>query len=707
MPLIALLKRLTVLIALSALTSQGCARRTLDFSGQNLLIITIDTLRADRLGAYGYRDGSTPNLDQLAADGVRFDSAYSPVPLTLPAHATMFTGRNPYATGVRINGMHFLEDEELTLAELFDSQGYATAAFVSAYVLIEKFGLAQGFDEFEDSLRTMDTLFRFYSETPADEVYERFSAWLDRDRTEPFFAWVHMYDPHQPFEPPAPYSERFADNLYDGEVAFVDVQIGRILRKLEEDGLTESTVIVVTSDHGEAFGEHTEIGHGLLTYSETLRVPLIVAAPGRLDGNIVVSDRVGLVDLTPTLSELFNLRLSPGHHGRSLVPLLGGFGDGDEPTLYFESLAGVYGKNWAARQGIIADGHKFIRLPQSELYDLDSDPGETRNLAREERAQAAAMEETLEQMLLAEPEKEDSRREMSGEDRRQLEALGYLSGSGASGTLIDPKQGIDIEMRTRTAKALVRAGRLDEGEAILSELLEEYPDAEVIDLYELRSEILAKRGNEEGAIAALEEGVAKLPESAVRIRLASYLHSIGRLDEAEHHANLILERDPRLSYAISLLGMIAEGRGELSTALEHFERALEMEPRSVPLQAKIADVRARQGDLQTALEIYNRLVADGSLDDDAEHLFKAAALFSLSNKPERAEDLFLRGLALEPAAQHYLALSIVQLSLGKTSEAVHSLETALGTYGEELDPQKVALAETLLQAARQGPPAGP
>ena len=695
------LSRLVSLLTLIALSGAGCARQTLDFSGQNLLFITVDTLRADRLGSYGYRDGATPNLDRLAREGLQFEHAYSPVPLTLPSHIAMFTGRYPYATGVRINGMHFLAEDELTLAELFKSEGYATSAFVSAYVLIEKFGLAQGFDEFEDSLRTMDTIFRFYSETPADEIYDRFARWLDRDRAEPFFSWIHLYDPHQPFEPPPPFAERFAHDLYDGEIAFVDQQVGRILEKLETKGLTENTVIVVTSDHGEAFGEHVEIGHGLLTYDETMRVPLIIAAPDRLEADRSIPDRVGLIDLTPTLAELFGLPLPSKHHGRSLVSLLAGARQQGESTLYFESFAGVQEKSWAARQGIIADGFKYLRLPQPELYDLHNDPQESTNLAREQRERTTTMRGELERMLAAEPERADSVRELSPEDRRQLEALGYLSSSGTSGELLDPKQGIDIEMRGRAAKILVRNGDVDRAQAMLDELLRDYPGAQVIDLYELEAEIHSQRGDEDRAVATLEAGLAALPQSAVGIRLATYLHKIGRLDEAERHARLILERDPRLSHAISLLGMVAESRGDFKAALEHFNRALEMEPRSVPLMAKVADVQARMGNVPRALEIYRGLDSDGALDDAPESLFKAAALFSAAGELGRAETLFRRGLALAPAGQHFLALAIVQLAQGNGIAAVESFEAALGPYRGELGAEQVSLAETLLTAARQ------
>ncbi|MCP4201424.1 MAG: sulfatase, partial [bacterium] len=332
----------------------------LDFSDHNLLLITIDTLRADRLGSYGYDHAETPNLDRLAAEGVRFENAYSPVPLTLPTHSTLFTGQYPFTTGVRINGVHYLDEAAVTLAEQFRDRDFDTAAFVSAYVLTSKFGLDQGFDEYEDSLDLGDNLFRFTSEIRADETYRRFSAWLadwktkehsGRAKPRRFFSWIHFYDPHLPYDPPAPYAERFPESPYDGEIAFVDYQVGKILANLEGSGLLDSTLIVVTSDHGEAFGEHVEEGHGLLTYNETLRVPLIVYAPEGLSGGRVIPDPVGIVEVAPTLAELCGLE--PGDFdGGSLVPLLEG-AERPEPSLYFESLAGVDAKNWAPRTGIL------------------------------------------------------------------------------------------------------------------------------------------------------------------------------------------------------------------------------------------------------------------------------------------------------------------------------------------------------------------
>ncbi len=714
--------RVAVLVTAFAWSVAGCGSSSqqsknaeaLDLAGSNLLVITLDTVRADRLGAYGYPRGTTPNLDRLAKRGVRFENAYSPVPLTLPSHSTLFTGLYPFAIGVRINGMHFLREEEVTLAELFKANGYSTGAFVSAYVLLEKFGLAQGFDTYDDSLATEDTLFRFHSETPAEEVSRRFSDWLARQEDRPFFAWLHFYDAHQPYEPPPPFDLKFADNLYDGEIAYVDREVGHVLEALDGHGVTENTVVVVTADHGEAFGEHVEHGHGLLTYDETLRVPFLVVAPGRLAVESVVDTRVGLVDFTPTISELFALSAPAGLQGRSLEPLLPravgpaptGFPPGSvEPALYFESQAGMHEKNWAPRAGVISDGYKYIRLPQPELYDLERDPGELQDLASDHRDRTRALDRQLRNLLLSVGEVPDAERELNAEDRRQLEALGYLSGGGATDRMIDPKRGIQIEMKARNVRDLARTGQLEQAQALLAEVRREFEDVEVIDFYEIDFEIRSQLGDQRGAISALEQGIEKLPLSTIRIKLASYLHLIGRLDDAEREARKILERDPRLSHALSLLGMIAESRGELDHAVEYFERALAQEPRSVPLEIKIAEISAKQGEHLKALAIYDRLDATGDLARNPEQLFKAAAVHSVSGNLSRAAELFERGLAIEPAGKHFIALAVVQLTSGNAASALGNLRTALERYREELEPQEAALAESLLARVTGNQPA--
>lgn len=682
-----------------------------DLSSYNLLLVTIDTLRADRLGAYGHEGAATPNLDRLAAGGVRFANVYSPVPLTLPTHATLFTGHYPFSTGVRVNGVHYLDESAVTLAERLRQNDYDTAAFVAAYVLISRFGLAQGFDRYEDSLG-LDNLFRFTSELRADEIHRRFADWLHERRARSdagkFFAWLHFYDPHLPYDPPAPYADEFSDSPYDGEIAFVDSILGRALSDLEEDAL-DNTLVVVTSDHGEAFGEHVERGHGLLTYDETLRVPLIFWAPGGLPRGLVVEQRVSLVDVMPTLLELLGLEDGDGdgdRDGRSLRPLLAGR-ELPPRDLYFESLAGVEEKGWAPRTGVVAEDMKFIDVPRPELYDLVADPAERRNLLvsseRAGREKRTELERRLRALVAdgSDAGSGDAERDLDAEDRRQLTALGYLSTTTAvADSALDPKRGIEIDMRTRDARTLVQNGHVDRAEAVLSALRAANSDVEVADFYEIEHEIHNARGDVAAADAALAAGVTVFPEGALALKLAAYRLENGRLDEAERLVREILRRDPRMSQAVNLLGMAAEKRGQIDTALERFEEALALEPTSIPLRLRIADLQSRLGRVSEALEIYERLLESGALDESPDHLYRAATLNTLTGQLGRAEELFRRGITLAPAGRHYLALAMVQMRARKPSAAGESLETALARFRDELAPAEIQMAEALLRQAR-------
>ncbi len=695
--------RLLVIGALLAGGCGGAGDAPLDLSDQNLLVITIDTLRDDRLGFSGYARAETPNLDRMAREGVRFANAYSAVPLTLPSHTTLFTGRYPFATGVRLNGVHYVSDSEVTLAELFQARGFATSATVSSYVLTAKFGLDQGFDHYDDSLE-MGDLFRFFSEIPGDEVYRRFRDSLPRGNDKRFFSWVHFYDVHAPYEPPAEFLERFRDSPYDGEIAFVDSLIGRILRDLESAGLLETTLVVVTSDHGEAFFEHGEEGHGMLTYEPTMRVPLLFFAPGRLAAGRVVDRRVALVDLLPTLVELYGLERPPGLQGTSLAGLLRG---APEPagTIYFESLAGELEKNWAPRTGVIVDDHKYISVPEPELYDLGQDPGETANLFARERRLAKRLDEALQRVLLqAEASGADASRELTPEDVRQLQALGYLSTtSSRASEMLDPKRGIQIEMAARSIQNLIDTNELDRATRELDALIAANSGLRVSDFYHLRHQILAARGDRAGALAALERGVAQIPDSAMAFKLAAYNLELGNLDEAERRARELLEANPKLSQAINLLGMVAEQRGDPRAALVRFEQARELEPGSIPLQVKIADVRARLGEIRPALEIYDRLLAGGALDGEADKIYRAAALHAVAGDLERSAELFRKGLAIAPAGSHYLGLAMVLSQAGQRAEAIRNLELALGDHRDDLAAPQQQLAEAALRALRAAP----
>lgn len=690
-------------------------------AGRNLLLITVDTLRADRVGAYGDGEATTPALDRLAAEGVRFESAYTPVPLTLPGHAALFTGRSPLATGVRLNGHHYLADGETTLAERFRDAGYATGAAVSAYVMVAKFGLAQGFDHYEDSLTARD-LYNFYAEIPADETVDRFLAWLDERAGEgrPFFGWLHLYDPHLPYAPPEPWAGRFADDPYRGEVAFADEQVGRVLARLEELGVAADTAVVATSDHGEGFGEHGEHGHGLLAYDETLRVPLVIHAPGELPAGTVVEERVSLFDVAPTLLALFGLEPLPGEGGplrpgRDLGPLLlgtgGEGGDGDAvgdgapgaAEVYFETVAGHEEKGWAPIQGVVSGHLKYIRAPRPELYDLAADPAESENLFDERRSDAGRLERRLREIEAAAPEDAGAgRRELDDEDRERLAALGYLGGGESrSDEPLDPKRGIAIENRVREIRRLLEAGEVESAAAALEEVRSANPDVHFSDFYELESRIARARGRDAEAVDALVRGVRRFPHSQpMLLRLATLRRETGDPTGAERDARELLRRDPRNAQAHSLLGLVAEDRGEPEVALDHFASALELEPTSVPLRLRLAELALRTGDRARARRIYDALDAEGRLEEEPDQLARAAMLEASAGDLGKAEERLRRAVERDPAAMHRFSLGLVLLRQGRAEEAASWLEAALTAEGEPLPPRQRAVAEQTLAQLR-------
>ncbi|HET8644195.1 MAG TPA: sulfatase, partial [Vicinamibacteria bacterium] len=347
----------------------------------NLLLVTIDTLRADRVGAYGYAGAATPVMDRLAREGVRVADAVVQVPQTRPSHASLFTGRQPYEHGLRDNYSPPLAAGTPTLASLLRARGYDTAGFVGAYPVSRPSGLDQGFATFDDPFGAFQatTTREPRVERTAREVVDRALEWLDRPRTAPFLAWVHLFDPHAPYAPPAPFKARFAARPYDGEVAYADAQLGRLVSWLDRSGARGRTLVVVTSDHGEGLGEHGEDEHMLFVYDATLRVPLILSQPGALPGGKVVAGQFRSVDLLPTVLELLGLA-APATSGASRAEQVRAGTRIPDNESYAESLYGSLHFGWAPLRALRAEGWKYIDAPRAELYRVSEDPGELRNL---------------------------------------------------------------------------------------------------------------------------------------------------------------------------------------------------------------------------------------------------------------------------------------------------------------------------------------
>ncbi|RMF85307.1 MAG: hypothetical protein D6744_01615, partial [Planctomycetota bacterium] len=390
----------------------------------SVLLISMDTTRADHLGCYGHPANPTPNIDAVAKQGALFEHCYSPAPITLPSHSSMFTSTLPFVHGVRDNGVYRLRPENLTITEVLKQQGYATAAVVGAFVLDRAFGLSQGFDEYDD-VRRVDVGGTDRSRIrDADEVTDRALALLEKIGSQRFFLFVHYFDPHERYEPPPRWAGKF-DDPYLEEIAFVDEQIGRLLAGLEKAGLSDRTLVVITADHGEGRGDHDESTHGYFVYDSTLRVPLILRAPRGVPAGRRISAQVRLIDLAPTILELTGAGRLPQAQGASFVSLLQGVVTGDVPRpSYGESFFPRTYLKFSQLRSLRADGWKFIHADPPELYHVVEDPGETRNLASENVERVKQMRSALRRMITDAPRiaaAEQASRQLSDEELRNLE----------------------------------------------------------------------------------------------------------------------------------------------------------------------------------------------------------------------------------------------------------------------------------------------
>ena len=370
-----------LLVATAAAILAACSRRRRP--PKNVVLVSIDTLRADHVGCYGAKGNPTPNIDRLAARGVRFEKAWSAVPMTTPSHVTLMTGLMPPTSGVRTNGRERVPDGRTTLAEILRAKGFSTAGFVGAFPLDRQFGFDRGFDLYDDRMPKFDRgPSRFSAEQKGSVVVDRALEWYgSRNRAKPFFLFVHLYDPHGPYAPPEPFRSKYAKDPYTGEVAYADEQVGRLVAALEKDGRRDDTLFVVLSDHGEGLGEHGELTHQVLVYDSTLRVPLVLAGPG-LPAGKVTPEPARLVDLLPTLCNRIGAKSPEGIAGVDLAPAWSPKRSPLPPKRLFwaESLEPEVQYGWA-RLTSVRDGRwKYIRAPQEELYDVDADPGETQNL---------------------------------------------------------------------------------------------------------------------------------------------------------------------------------------------------------------------------------------------------------------------------------------------------------------------------------------
>ena len=579
--------------------------------GPNVLLVTLDTTRADRIGCYGYEAARTPALDALAAEGVLFERARANVPLTLPSHATILTGVHPGGHGLHVNFQGALSSEVRTLAEDLRARGWRTAAFVGAWVLNAEFGLSRGFELYDD-LKDRTLRRAQQAELPADEVCDAALEWLGQDSERPFFAWVHFFDAHDPYEPPARFA-RVGQGPYDGEIAFADSQLARLVRWLEVTGRRADTIVVVAGDHGESLGEHGEAHHGLFVTESAVRVPLVLSWPGQVEAGTVAADPVGLVDLAPTLLDLLGMERAPTSEGRSLVAALRGGRLPSAPKV-LESEYALHAFGWAPVRALVSRGWKYVEAPTPELYDLRNDPDELDNLADSESERAARMRAALATYYGGAVQRDAGEAPLDEVDAGQLGKLGYVGGVAPevdfeeAALLRDPKTALHIQRGAMRAARLLEQGRNEEVVALLEPLLAESPESD--EIWSVLAQARLELGQYPAASEAFEKSLRARPDDALRlISLGDALRLQGRSDEARARYERALEIEPDNGKGHSRLGLVLAQAGRMQDALEHFRRHAELDPTSASAHCNVANALLAQGMVAEGIAALRRALA--------------------------------------------------------------------------------------------------
>lgn len=546
------------------------------------MVITIDTLRPDHLGCYGAANIHTPAIDALAAGGVRFANAFTPVPITLPSHSSLFTGSFPMATG-----MHDFSDNKLpanipTLAALLQQHGYQTAAFVSSAVLDSRFGLNRGFSTYYDHF-DFDRLYQSGLDTKersGDQTATLALDWLKKSGPQPFFLWVHLYDPHYPYVPPPPYSSIYRSRPYDGEIAFADAQVGRLIAALKQQGLFESTLIVVTGDHGEGLGEHGEKTHGFFIYNSTLHVPLIIKGAGLKPR--VVQEPVSLVDVMPTLLQALAIPVPGSVQGRSLWGLALGHSAGSPSNIYAETYLPLLHFRWNQLRGLERGGYQFIQAPRPELYSLRDDPKELKNLYRGSQARARELQNQLDSLI-----------------RRYTPA----GNTATAREMTDPAL---LERLRSLGYVAVSAGTFAEANG------NRLPDPkDRIRIYDLVTQAMEdqQRGDNRASIALLHTA-AQTEKRSITI---DYLMGMGYYlmrdyTAAASHFEASLREDPKLAMASYYLGLCQVASGQMEAAAHSFNQSLQNDPTSVRAAYNLGAALVKLNKIPEATTAFNQCI---------------------------------------------------------------------------------------------------
>jgi tetratricopeptide (TPR) repeat protein len=665
--------------------------------GLSVLLITVDTLRVDALGAYGNPRSPTPWMDRLAEGGARFEAAHAQGVVTLPSHANLLSGRYSLEHGVRDNSGFRFPAATPTLATILKSAGYRTGAFVSAFPLDFRFGLGRGFDLYDDRLGTTDRQAAFHmQERRGVETVAAARRWLEANSGAPTFCWVHVYEPHFPYEPREPFASRFQQDPYLGEVATADDALRPLLEPLLNAGKAGQTLVVLTADHGESLGEHGEMTHGIFAYEATLHVPLIVFAPA-LFSHRVVGDAARHVDILPTILDALEIPSPADLPGASLLPLAAGAASTSARSSYFEALSGFLNRGWAPLRGVVKGQEKYIDLPVPELYDLRADPRETHNLAPANPVRLEEMKSLL--GGLRSGERDLRRVAESAEAREALRALGYVASSSASigressRVEDDPKNLIALDAEVQDLVDHYRKGDLEGAIRIGEALVQKRPSMSLV--FTHLAFLYRQKGDLRAAVEAVRRALAQNPEDTDAAGLlGGYLVEAGRPKEAARVLAPYAKRAEPDPDVLTARGMALAALGETKAALATFEQARSISPGNSMNLVNIGTTHLMSGDLVHAREAF--LAAIDIAPDFARAHNNLGVIAAREGRLEEAVARWRRALALDPRDfQTLFNLATILRRQGKDPEARLLLERYV-TVAPPSEAKDVAAARAWL-----------
>jgi arylsulfatase A-like enzyme/Tfp pilus assembly protein PilF len=660
-----------------------------------VLLISIDTLRPDYLSCYGNPVVQTPHIDSLSQRGTLMEHAVAQIPLTLPSHTSMLTGLYPTHHGVHDNGGFYLSEKIETIAEVFKKQGFATAGFIAGFPLDSRFGLSQGFDTYDDKLPIRAMNFDIaMPQLPAHMVVDDVLNWMKSSKTDKWFVFLHLYDPHHPYQPPDEYKKKYPNNFYAGEIAYVDDQLNRVFTYLAAQKMLDSTLIVFTADHGESLGAHKERTHGIFAYNTTLHVPMIFAGPGVPRGKHM-SSLARTIDITPTIMDIMKFPPNPSLDGNSLIKFWNSNPEPPNRITYFEALSVSINRNWAPIRGFFSGNYKYIYLPVPELYDLSKDPTEQNNLCSTDKQLCAKYQEDYTQFARMVGVKDVIAQDVDPEVAEKLRALGYITATRKSASrktnftvADDPKNLVELDWMLDDALSAHNKGNNQKAAELLEQVLAKRSDFTMAYLH--LAYFYDELGQPQKSIITLKKAIAnKIEDAEVFARLGLYQQEIGQFQEAVASIRKGIELDPREVEAMNFLGMAYTNSEQYEQAEKVFHDALQIDPSVAITYNNLGVLYLRQKQYQAAMKNYQTAIKyDPQLGSAYNGL---GVIYASTGEPQKAIEEWQKAAMVDPAQiDALLNIGYTYLKLNQGPRAADAFQKFLDkappvAYREEIE----------------------